>query len=221
MADHRTRHETAIDLGLHPVPIFGRTAMLQHATTVRALTTRAIAGATLVLGLLFILAATTGVAVAQGDEIAVIVNGAPITAADIERRLKFDQLSTHRQPSRREVVDELIEEKQKLQAAQRSGIDVADSDVDVAYTAMAKRMKLTPEQLTGALEHAGADAVTLKQRIRADIAWQQLTRGSTSPISLHGGPSLREQRDTAPFSKGLNDGPSPGNKKDDGPSWRE
>jgi parvulin-like peptidyl-prolyl isomerase len=186
----------------------------------RVATVRAIAGATLVLGSLFILAATTGVAVAQGEEI--IVNGEPITAADIERRLKFDQLSTHREPSRREVIEELTEEELKLQAAQRSGTDVADSDVDAAYAAMAKRMNLTPEQLTGALAHAGVDAVTLKQRIRADIAWRQYTRGSGSPMHLRDGTSLRERRDTAPFSKGLNDGgPSPRKKKDDGPSWRE
>jgi hypothetical protein len=44
---------------------------------------------------------------------------------------------------------------------------------------------------------------------------------STSPIHLHDGPSQREQRDTAPISKGLNEGPSPGKKKDDGPSWRQ
>jgi len=37
----------------------------------------------------------------------------PITASDVERRLRFDELSTHRQPSRREVIAELIAEKRK------------------------------------------------------------------------------------------------------------
>jgi peptidyl-prolyl cis-trans isomerase SurA len=45
---------------------------------------------------------------------------------------------------------------------------------------MARRMRLTPEQLTGALNHAGVDAQTLKARIKADIAWQQIVRGKFS-----------------------------------------
>jgi peptidyl-prolyl cis-trans isomerase SurA len=42
---------------------------------------------------------------------------------------------------------------------------------------MSRRMHLTAEQLTQALAHAGVDAQTLKARIRADIAWQQIVRG--------------------------------------------
>lgn len=124
--------------------------------------------------------------------------------AEVAQRLKFDQLATHREPSRREVVEALIDEKLKLQAARQRGIDVTDSDVDRAYAAMAKRMKLTPEELTGALARAGVDAGTLKQRIRADIAWRQVARGSA-----------------APSVPGLRDPLAPRQDKDDGPSWRE
>lgn len=178
--------------------------MSQKITTLGTVAMRAIAGATFALGSVFILAATTGIAFAENEQIVAEVNGEPITAADVERRLKFDELSTHRQPSRREVIEELIAEKRKLYDARLSGIDVTDSDVDNAYANMARRMNLTAEQLTAALAHAGVDPGTLKHRIRADIAWRQYARASAAPII----PSLR-------------DPPAPRKKKDDGPSWRE
>jgi peptidyl-prolyl cis-trans isomerase SurA len=184
----------------------------------RFVTAGAVAAAmALGLGSVLLVAAT---AAAQAEQIAVVVNGEPITEAEIEGRLKFDRLVRHREPSRQEVVEELIDEKLKLRTARQSGIDVTDADVDGTYAAMAKRMNLTPEQLTGALAHAGVDTATLRHRIRADIAWQRFVRMSRNPTPLHDDPPLREQRDMAPFSQGLED-PAPRKKKADGPSWRE
>jgi peptidyl-prolyl cis-trans isomerase SurA len=117
---------------------------------------------------------------ALAQQVAVIVNGAPITTYDIEQRTKFNTLSTHKTPGRQEVIEELIDEKLKVQAGERYKLEVGSSDVDNAYTNMARRMRLTPEQLTGALNHAGVDAQTLKARIKADIAWQQIVRGKFS-----------------------------------------
>jgi peptidyl-prolyl cis-trans isomerase SurA len=114
---------------------------------------------------------------AQAQQVAVIVNGSPITTYDIEQRNKFATLSTHKTPSRQDVIEELIDEKLKVQIGQRYKLDVSDSDVENAYANMSRRMRLTPEQLTGALAHAGIDAGTLKARIRADISWQQIVRG--------------------------------------------
>lgn len=114
---------------------------------------------------------------ALAQQVAVIVNGAPITTYDIEQRTKFNALSTHKTPNRQEVIEELIDEKLKVQIGQRYKLEVTDADVDNAFNNMSRRMHLTPEQLTGALAHAGIDAQTLKSRIRADISWQQIVRG--------------------------------------------
>ncbi len=114
---------------------------------------------------------------ALAQQVVVIVNGAPITTYDIEQRTKFNTLSAHKTPSRQEVIEELIDEKLKVQAGERYKLEVSDGDVDNAYGNMARRMHLTSEQLTGALSHAGVDAGTLKARIKADIAWQQIVRG--------------------------------------------
>ena len=114
---------------------------------------------------------------ALAQHVAVIVNGAPITPYDIEQRSKFTTLSTHKTPDRQAVIEELIDEKLKVQIGERYKLEVSENDVENAYGNMARRMRLTPEQLTGALAHAGVDAQTLKARIKADIAWQQIVRG--------------------------------------------
>lgn len=114
---------------------------------------------------------------AQAQHVAVIVNGSPITTYDIEQRSKFTALSSHKTPNRQDVIEELIDEKLKVQIGERYKLEISDADVDNAYTSMSRRMRLTSEQLTAALAHAGIDAGTLKARIRADISWQQIVRG--------------------------------------------
>jgi peptidyl-prolyl cis-trans isomerase SurA len=114
---------------------------------------------------------------ASAQQVAVIVNGAPITTYDIEQRSKFMMLATHKAPSRQEVIEELIDEKLKVQIGQRYKLEVTDSEVDTAYSNMAQRMHATQQQLTQMLAQAGVDAQTLKAKIRADISWQQIVRG--------------------------------------------
>ena len=114
---------------------------------------------------------------AFAQQVAVIVNGAPITTYDIEQRAKFNSLATHKTPPRQVVIEELIDEKLKVQIGQRYKLEISDSDVENAYATMSRRMHLTPEQLTAALARAGIDSLTLKARIRADISWQQIVRG--------------------------------------------
>jgi peptidyl-prolyl cis-trans isomerase SurA len=113
---------------------------------------------------------------AVAQQVAVMVNGAPITTYDIEQRTRFRTLSTRKMPSRREVIEELIDDKLKVQVLQGYRLEVTDGEVDTAYAKMATGMHLAPEQLTQALAQAGVDAQTLKASIRAGIAWQQIIR---------------------------------------------
>jgi peptidyl-prolyl cis-trans isomerase SurA len=118
----------------------------------------------------------TAVALSQtaaAQQVVVIVNGSPITAYDIEQRIKFTSMATHKTPARQEVIDE----KLKVQVGQRYKLEVTDAEVETAFAAMGQRMHMTTQQLTQALAHGGVDAATLKSRIRADIVWQQMVRG--------------------------------------------
>jgi peptidyl-prolyl cis-trans isomerase SurA len=118
-----------------------------------------------------------GVSPARAQTVVVMVNGEPITDFDIEQRSKFDLLSTHKQPTRQEVINELIDEKVKIKEAKKYGVDPSAADIEGAYSGMSSRMRLTPEQLTKSLESQGVRPETLKARIKADMVWTSLVRG--------------------------------------------
>ena len=118
-----------------------------------------------------------GVSPLPAQSIACMVNGEPITGLDIEQRTKLNFLTTRKQMSRQEVLDELTNEKVKLKEAKRFGIDPSVSDVDQAYSGMSQRMRLSPEQLTKSLESQGIRPETLKSRLKAEMVWGSLVRG--------------------------------------------
>jgi peptidyl-prolyl cis-trans isomerase SurA len=114
---------------------------------------------------------------AAAQQVAVIVNGAPITTYDIDQRIRFNVLATHKTPARQDVIQELIDEKLKVQDGKKYKLEVTDGQVDNAFGSMAQRMRMSGDQLTKALAQQGIDSGTLKSKIRADIAWQQIVRG--------------------------------------------
>jgi peptidyl-prolyl cis-trans isomerase SurA len=114
---------------------------------------------------------------AFAQQVVLIVNGDLITDYDIDQRAKLVTLTTHKAPPQQEVIEELIDEKLKIQVGRRYKVEVTENDVDQSYAEMGKRMRMTSEQLTQALAQGGVDAATLKSRILADIAWQYLIRG--------------------------------------------
>src|ERR1700739_1645711 len=77
-------------------------------------------------------------------QVVVMVNGEPITNYDIEQRSKLLMLSTHKPPDRKQVIDELIDEKVKIKEGKKFGIDPSVSDVDQSYAAMSSRMHVRP-----------------------------------------------------------------------------
>lgn len=115
--------------------------------------------------------------VAQAQHVAVIVNGEPVTAFDVEQRSKLIQLTNRRNPPRQEVVDDLINDKLKIQVGKRYKLEMSQQDIDSSFAEMAKRMRMTSEQLSKTLSSQGVQDYTLKDRIRAESTWQQIVRG--------------------------------------------
>jgi len=120
---------------------------------------------------------TGGVAPLRAQSVAVMVNGEPITNYDIEQRSKLNFLTTHKQMSRQEVINELIDEKVKIKEAKRFGVDPTSSDIEQSFAAMSQRMRITADQLAKTLENQGIRPETMKARIRADMVWTSLVRG--------------------------------------------
>ncbi len=141
---------------------------------------------------------TAGFTRPAAAQVVVIVNGDPITAYDVEQRTKFNQLATRKTPSRKEVIDELIDEKLKIQVGQRYKVIIPDKNVDSSYATMSKRMNMSADQLTQMLGRAGVHPGTLKSRIRADITWQQIVRGKFKSSFHFGDKDILAMIDSAP-----------------------
>jgi peptidyl-prolyl cis-trans isomerase SurA len=114
---------------------------------------------------------------AAAQQVVVVVNGDPITAIDIAQRSKLLQLSTHREPARQEVIDELIDEKLKLQVAKRYKLEITDSEVDNTFNGIASRSGTSAEKFAQGLKSQGVSVDAVKTRIRADLGWSQIVRG--------------------------------------------
>lgn len=120
--------------------------------------------------------ATFNVTTAQAQSVAAMVNGEPITNFDIDQRMRLMALSNQKN-SRKQVLDELIDEKVKIKEAKKYGVDPSVSDIDASYASMGQRMRMSPEQLTQTLASRGIRPATLRSRIRAEMVWSSLVRG--------------------------------------------
>ena len=116
---------------------------------------------------------------AAAQQVIMLVNGDPITSYDVEQRTRFLQLATRKTPTRQEVIDELIDEKIKLQLPKRFdfGGTSLDNEVDNNIKNMARRVHQTPKEFAAQLANAGVQIDTLKSRVKAEIIWTQVIRG--------------------------------------------
>ena len=109
-----------------------------------------------------------------------MVNGDPITTYDIEQRIQASSSSSPTRPSaRQEVIDELIDEKLKIQIAKRYKLEIADKrsrqrlrrngPAHAHDAAAAHRRSLAPGRASTPTRSRPAS--------RADMVWQQIVRG--------------------------------------------
>jgi peptidyl-prolyl cis-trans isomerase SurA len=134
-------------------------------------------GKTFLAALLVAVASLAFGTLACAQEVVVLVDGMPITALDVDHRGKFTEMSTHKAPARQEVINELIDEILEIREAKHYSVDPSNSDVDQAFSNIATNMGVDVNKLTQMLANGGASADTLKQRLRAQIAWSSLVRG--------------------------------------------
>ncbi len=79
---------------------------------------------------------------------------------------------------RKQALNQLIDERLMLQAARDRKIIVSDADVNKTLTSMAQggSRKLTLKQFLAQFSNQGINPSTLKNRIRAQVAWRQLIK---------------------------------------------
>lgn len=106
--------------------------------------------------------------------IKVTVNGAEITDTEIAARaglMRLERRGTSNSDRLKLATTELIDEQLMLQEAQRIGISVTNAQVDEAFLNVARNIKLSSDKLSTLLVGSGVNPNTLKDRLRANIAW--------------------------------------------------
>lgn len=109
----------------------------------------------------------------------VTVNGEQISDIDIALRLKLFKLEG--KSGSKAAMEELVDEALMLQDARRLNILVTDAQVEQAFQNVARNIKVSTDNLRKILEQNGINADTLKRRLRAAIAWNEVTKIAVMP----------------------------------------
>ena len=120
--------------------------------------------------------------------IAAVVNDEVISFYDVEQRVTLVIASTGLQSTRaiqrrlrRQVINDLIEEKLQLQEAQRLNIGVSAADVERAFAFIENQNKLAPGRIDAFLASRNIEKSALERQLRAEIAWAKVIRRRLNP----------------------------------------
>ncbi len=115
---------------------------------------------------------------AAQSSIKVVVDDTAITSMDIQGRSRLLQIANRMNPgqAQKAAIDELIDDALRLRDARRRGIEIPDAQVDQAIAGIAQRSNMSPSQFAQALGQAGVPIGTLKDRLKAQLAWSQIVR---------------------------------------------
>lgn len=109
----------------------------------------------------------------------VTVNNFEITDTQISARAKLlaaERRGNSNRSRNKLATEELVDEQLKLQEAARIGAQISDAQVEAAYLNVARNIKVSKSKLTSILQSAGVNPSTLRDRLRANAAWQAVTQ---------------------------------------------
>lgn len=104
----------------------------------------------------------------------VTVNGQPITDVQVSQRLALHKIEGKN--NRTNALNELINEALQVQEAQRLGFTISEGDIDSAVLDVARQIKVSATNLQKILTDNGVPMSTLRDRLRANIAWSKVTQ---------------------------------------------
>jgi peptidyl-prolyl cis-trans isomerase SurA len=135
-----------------------------------------------IAGTFFVLLLVLSFSIPASAQVAALVNGEPITNVDIAQRIKLEQFAARKTMTRKEALDDLIDDKIKSLAARRMNISVTDKQVNDAISNMIGGRKAS--DLLKQIEKQGIDEARFKARLRTQIAWRQLLEQSSPGIFM-------------------------------------
>lgn len=138
---------------------------------------------TFLAGIAMMTAAPTASA-QQVEGIAAVVNDQPITTLDVRDRMRLIISSAGVQPTEEmlariqdQAIRGLVDETLQLQQAREFELNVEEAEVDDAIADIAARSGATVAEVEADLTSSGIDINTLRQQVKAEIAWQILVSG--------------------------------------------
>jgi peptidyl-prolyl cis-trans isomerase SurA len=129
---------------------------------------------------------------AAAAAVKVTVNDIQITDYQISQRAKLFTLE-NRGGGQNAAMEELITEALMISEAKRIGVVVTDAQVDSAVQSVARNLKVSVENLSKLLADSGVNIDTLKDRLRASIAWNAVAEGIIQPRVQVSDVTLEEQ----------------------------
>ena len=114
----------------------------------------------------------------------VLVGGSAFTDIEISARaalLRLERRGNSNADRLKLAQQELIDEALQLAEADRIGATVTNSDIDEAYLKVARSSKLSTDNLTAFLQSAGVNPQTLRDRLKANLAWGQVVQAEVAP----------------------------------------
>jgi peptidyl-prolyl cis-trans isomerase SurA len=118
------------------------------------------------------------VAPSEAATVKITVNGTPITDIQIAQRMAL--LKLERRSSQKAAIEELVNETLEIQEAKRLGFTISDADVDEAYLQVARQLKVSASNLNKVLTDNGVGIQTLRDRLRASLAWSKVAATAVS-----------------------------------------
>lgn len=138
-----------------------------------------------------------------------VVNGDVVTDTDVDQRLNLVLASNptelddeQRTRLRMQIMRNLIDEKLQLQESADNDIVVTDGELEEAFARIAENFQMTPEQFAAYLEERDTSQMSIKQQIRAEMAWGRLLRRTVQPFVNVGDEEVESMIERMEESKG-------------------
>lgn len=141
---------------------------------------------TAVLLLVFCLtgAFSAGAAPSKKKEgIAAVVNDDVVTYSDIRGRVTLATAASKGKMTgiENQMLDMLIDERLQMQESKKLGITITDDQIDNGFAAVAQQNGMSADDFKKALASKGVAVSTLREQIRAQIAWSYVVKRKLRP----------------------------------------
>ena len=96
--------------------------------------------------------------------------------AQFVAQIRAQAVAEARPTQRKAALDEIIDERIKMQAAKKAGITISEADVTASVLEIAKKNDKDEKAFAVMLSGMGVNLNTMKERFRAGIAWRDVVR---------------------------------------------